>query len=129
MVMPLKPRQRRILEAVARFVQSHGYGPSTNELRADAEISSGSLVWSNLSRLRTLRLLDYDEGRARSVRLTSEGWDAAGFAQAGCTCGLDIVVGELERVIDRKNARIRYLEGQMLRLQGDGGGRVRQGAA
>lgn len=65
----LKPRQRLILEAIRDFTRECGYAPSYRELADMCELPMASLTYQ-LGRLREMRLIDYADGIARSVRLT-----------------------------------------------------------
>jgi len=69
----LTTKQIRLLLAIARFWEEQGYSPSYPDLVMLADISSQSIVASNLRALSRQRLLTYAFRTARSIVLTEDG--------------------------------------------------------
>ena len=67
-----KGEPMKILEAIETFWNLHGYGPSFRDLQELTGISSTSVVWYQLRRLREQGVVDYEPDVARSVRLKKE---------------------------------------------------------
>lgn len=66
---PLTPRQRKILEAIASSIASHGYPPSMREIGDLVGLSSLSSVTHQLTRLETLGLIHRDPKRPRAIEV------------------------------------------------------------
>ncbi|WP_030016113.1 transcriptional repressor LexA [Curtobacterium sp. S6] len=66
---PLTPRQRKILEAIASSIASHGYPPSMREIGDLVGLSSLSSVTHQLTRLETLGLIRRDPKRPRAIEV------------------------------------------------------------
>lgn len=66
---PLTPRQRKILEAIASSIASHGYPPSMREIGDIVGLSSLSSVTHQLSRLESLGLIRRDPKRPRAIEV------------------------------------------------------------
>jgi len=64
--------QRALLNAIAAFYRKHGYGPSFRDLQDLCGMSTTSLVAYHLRKLRKLLYITFDDGRARTIRLTSK---------------------------------------------------------
>lgn len=69
----LTAKQIRLLLAIARFWDEHGYPPSFRDLMRLADISSTSVVGYNLEALHKRKLISYERFITRSVRLTGAG--------------------------------------------------------
>ncbi|WP_443094992.1 transcriptional repressor LexA [Rothia koreensis] len=69
---PLTPRQRKILEAIASSVETHGYPPSMREIGDLVGLSSLSSVTHQLSRLEALGLIRRDPKRPRAIEVLCE---------------------------------------------------------
>jgi len=65
----LSERQRRILDFIARFQQSHGYPPTIREIGQEAGISSTSVVYYNLRALERMGLLRRAPDVSRGIEL------------------------------------------------------------
>jgi repressor LexA len=65
-------RRQRVLEAVAAFWAANGYSPSLDEIADLAGLAHRSSVHHHLRRLRADGLVAYEEGKARTVRLTEK---------------------------------------------------------
>ena len=61
--------QQAILLAISLFWRQNGYAPVVRELCAMCDISSTSVVTYHLERLRERGLIDYADGKPRTVRL------------------------------------------------------------
>ncbi|WP_129360578.1 MULTISPECIES: transcriptional repressor LexA [Micrococcaceae] len=66
---PLTPRQRKILEAIASSIATHGYPPSMREIGDIVGLSSLSSVTHQLSRLESLGLIRRDPKRPRAIEV------------------------------------------------------------
>lgn len=67
--MTLSDRQRSIIEAIRRSINSHGYPPTVREICAMAGISSTSVVNYNLKRLEEGGYLRRNPETSRGIRL------------------------------------------------------------
>lgn len=76
--MPVKPRkktqerQERVYTVLKRFNRNNGYSPSMREIRDLAEVSSTSVVKSDLEQLEARGRIERDPGVSRSVRVIEE---------------------------------------------------------
>lgn len=64
----LTQRQSEVLDAIVRLTNSAGHAPTTRELAAELGIRS-SAVHGYLTRLRALGMVDWAEGKARTLRV------------------------------------------------------------
>jgi repressor LexA len=62
-------REQTLLDAIALFWRQHGYAPTLRELCALADISSTSLAVLYLERLAGAGFIEYEPGKARTIRL------------------------------------------------------------
>jgi repressor LexA len=67
--MALTRRQREIYDFISRFVDSHGYSPSFEEIAEGVELSSLATVHKHIGNLEAKGLLKRDYNRARSIDL------------------------------------------------------------
>ncbi|MFA7296277.1 MAG: hypothetical protein WC211_03700 [Dehalococcoidia bacterium] len=65
--------QRKILTAIARYIDQHGFSPSLREIQAMTGISSTSVVAYNRDRLAALGFIDFHHEISRSMTLTEHG--------------------------------------------------------
>jgi SOS-response transcriptional repressor LexA len=68
----LTPRQSALLGALVSFTEERGYAPSTRDLARQLGTSFGS-VHRMLLILRGNGLVSWEEGRARTLRVTDSG--------------------------------------------------------
>ena len=64
-------RTDQVLRFIERFVAEHGYGPTIREIMDGTDISSTSVASYNLHKLRREKRIQFADGAARSIRLTS----------------------------------------------------------
>lgn len=67
--MALTRRQREVYDFISRFVDSHGYSPSFEEIAEGVQLSSLATVHKHIGNLETKGLLTRDYNRARSIDL------------------------------------------------------------
>lgn len=67
----ISPRQREILELIARTVQERGYPPSVREIGEAVGLSSPSTVHSHLSALVAAGFLRRDPSKPRAIEVTT----------------------------------------------------------
>lgn len=67
--MALTRRQREIYDFLSRFVDSHGYSPSFEEIAEGVKLSSLATVHKHIGNLEAKGLLKRDYNRARSIDL------------------------------------------------------------
>jgi repressor LexA len=65
--MALTRRQREVYDFIARFVQTHGYSPSFEEIGEGLGLSSLATVHKHISNLEKKGLLRRDYNRSRSI--------------------------------------------------------------
>ncbi len=76
--MPVKPRkktherQERVIAVLKRFNRKNGYSPSMREIRDLADVSSTSVVKSDLDQLEARGRIERDPGVSRSIRVIEE---------------------------------------------------------
>lgn len=64
----LTQRQEEVLDTLRRLIDTSGHPPTTRELAAELGIRS-SAVHGYLTRLRALGMVDWAEGKARTLRV------------------------------------------------------------
>lgn len=67
--MALTRRQREVYDFISKFVDTHGYSPSFEEIAEGVELSSLATVHKHIGNLETKGLLKRDYNRARSIDL------------------------------------------------------------
>jgi repressor LexA len=77
---PLTRRQRMILGVIEEYLRDHGCSPSNREIADGAGLASVSSVSYHLQVLKAARVLDYDAGCPRTVRVLRPAQPAAGSA-------------------------------------------------
>jgi repressor LexA len=65
----LRPRQKRILEFIKRYIVGNGYPPTCAEIRAGLKLKSTSMVHRDLGVLEEAGLLQRTPGVPRGIRL------------------------------------------------------------
>jgi repressor LexA len=78
MVEPLQPRRERILRHLARRAGAGEPPPSVREVAADAGLRSSQTAYYHLKKLEEEGYVAREGGRAKMIRLTEKGWEAAG---------------------------------------------------
>ena len=78
MVEPLQPRRERILRHLARRAGVGEPPPSVREVAADAGLRSSQTAFYHLKKLEEEGYVAREGGRAKMIRLTEKGWEAAG---------------------------------------------------
>ena len=78
MVEPLQPRRERILRHLARRAGAGEPPPSVREVAADAGLRSSQTAYHHLKKLEEEGYVAREGGRAKMIRLTEKGWEAAG---------------------------------------------------
>lgn len=68
--------QRKVLGAIADFHHTHGYAPTLRDIREALGYSNQSSVHEHLVTLRSLGLVWWMAGQARTLILTDAGRDA-----------------------------------------------------
>jgi len=61
--------QERVLAALSRFIDAHGYSPSITELMAEVGTSSRNGLQNALNALRDENLITWTKGMNRTLRL------------------------------------------------------------
>lgn len=74
--------QRAVLVAVARLSSEWGYPPTVREVCEALGFASTNAAAEQLERLRRLGLVQWEAGRARTLRLTGSGWLEAARKEA-----------------------------------------------
>lgn len=64
-------RQSEVLDFIAGFIRSHGYGPTVREIGADFEIRSPNGVHCHLLALAKKKMIRWEPRRMRSIALVS----------------------------------------------------------
>ena len=62
--------KRRILEFIRRYRMTHQHGPRYTEIAAGVGLQSESAVTYHLYDLRAKGFVDWEDGKARTVRIT-----------------------------------------------------------
>jgi repressor LexA len=70
--LPGPDRRRRILYFIGAYTSEHGYSPTVREIGRAVGLSSSSSVFSQLQTLYLQGLVDYEESKPRTIRLTSK---------------------------------------------------------
>lgn len=71
------PRRRdSVLHFIRGFFEEHGYSPSLREIKDGCNITSTSVVNSDLHALQELGLLTTQPGKSRTIVLTGATWTA-----------------------------------------------------
>lgn len=111
MMQPLTKRQRGILDYLARFIQSHGYAPSLEEICDAFDLSSLATVHKHVENLRVKGYIRRQWNRSRSMEL---------IVGPGCcpTCGRDWDQGKAKT--DADLAMKTTSEGVDLKAVGEG---------
>ncbi len=78
MVEPLQPRRERILRHLARRAGAGEPPPSVREVAAEAGLRSSQTAYHHLKKLEEEGYVAREGGRAKMIRLTEKGWEAAG---------------------------------------------------
>lgn len=68
-ITPVTPRQRRILDVIARTVRDRGYPPTVREIGEAVGLTSSSSVHAQLANLERMGLLTKDPTKPRAVSL------------------------------------------------------------
>lgn len=67
---PVTRRQKEVLDAIATFIERHGYAPSLEEIGASLKLNSVSTVHKHLTNLQRKGLLSREWNRGRSITIT-----------------------------------------------------------
>lgn len=62
-------KSQRVLTAITLFIREHHYAPTLREICELADVSSTSLAAAHLERLQGAGLIEYEPGKARTIRL------------------------------------------------------------
>jgi repressor LexA len=95
----LSPRQKKILEILAKFQEQYGYPPSIREICEKADISSTSVVNYYLEQLEGMGYIERDGRVSRGIRLLKTLDDGEG-ASAGVFQGVKGSVKEVRQAVD-----------------------------
>lgn len=60
----------RVLAVIRGFILEHGYSPTVREIADEAALSSTSVAWYWMGKLRDAGLIKWAPGHTRTVRLT-----------------------------------------------------------
>lgn len=71
-------RQRAVLATIAKHIAVEGYPPTLRELCVMIGVRSTNAACDHIRLLKLKGLLSRDASAARSIRVTDEGWEAAG---------------------------------------------------
>lgn len=80
-MIPPTPIQAKVLDSIRTLTRA-GVPPSHAELRDDLGISSPGALHSLLARMKDRGLVDYEHGRARSLRVVGEFAGVEGLSDA-----------------------------------------------
>lgn len=83
----LSPRQKEVLDAIARLTKARGYPPTLREMGAALGIRSTNGVVDHLNRLTTLGYVVRDDMKSRGVRLIRAWPEGVGDAQPASEAG------------------------------------------
>lgn len=78
----MTPTQTKLLTAINEHWIEHGYGPTFRELQAATGTSSVSVISYRLARLITNGLVETEQMKARTIRLTDSGYEAVDAKQS-----------------------------------------------
>ena len=87
-IQGLSARQRLILEAIIGMSAANGYPPSLAELRHAVGLSSQNALRCHLMVLRRKGFVDWEDGRARTIRVLDGVEEKAKAFLAGNTSGV-----------------------------------------
>ena len=65
----MKATDEQIVTFISDYIERHGYSPSFRDIGKAADIRSPSTVKYRLENLRAKKLIKYDDGIARSIRV------------------------------------------------------------
>lgn len=65
----LTDKQKRVLTAIAVLTRQHGFCPTFREIADECGYATTSVVAAHLDRLRENGLVEWTEGKARTIRL------------------------------------------------------------
>lgn len=68
-------KQRRILRWIADYIASHGFSPTIREGMAKFTFRSQNGMVCHLNALRRKQLIEWMEGRSRTLRVTAAGME------------------------------------------------------
>jgi len=74
-VTALTKTKQRVLRAAAVLTESNGYAPTSREIGDVLEMASTNAVAGHLVDLRGEGMVDWADGKSRTLHLTSKGWD------------------------------------------------------
>lgn len=77
------PKYQAMLDFIAVFADSHGYGPTVREMQDALGISSTSVVNYRMNILRREGRLEFEEGLSRTVRVADHSTDCIVIRLAG----------------------------------------------
>ncbi len=60
----------RVLAVIRGYILAHGYSPTVREIADEADISSTSVVWYWMGKLRDAGLITWASGQMRTIRFT-----------------------------------------------------------
>jgi len=64
--------REQIYDFIRTYIQAHGYGPSVRDIMLATEARSTSTIHHHLKVLRNEGRINYQDRRARTVRITQE---------------------------------------------------------
>ena len=76
--METTKRQRDCLEAIQVIAEGQGRPPTLNEICCYVQVSSRSTVKRHVDNLRVMGLVNWEDGRQRTIRLTQQGLELLG---------------------------------------------------
>jgi len=65
----LTDRQREVYQWIRQHIETHGYSPSVRDIQDGLQIASPNGVMCHLHALRAKGLIDWQTGKARTIRL------------------------------------------------------------
>lgn len=75
--MVRKADDMAIVAAIAEITERNGYPPTFRELAAAVGLKSTNTIFARLQRMRYKKLVEYNDGMPRTLRLTEKGRNLA----------------------------------------------------
>lgn len=71
----ISKRQKELLNVIYKYIKETGYPPTFEDMKKDLDLSSNQSILDLLKHLETKKAIKRDEGEARGIVITSEGYN------------------------------------------------------
>lgn len=118
--MFLTKRQKQIVDYLRRYLSTHGYAPTFDEIAHQFGFSSKGTVYKHIKALQNKGLVRHEWNRTRSIELTSESRDQASLPVLGMvSAGKPIEAVEDAHQLEVPSIFLRAGSHYVLRVKGD----------